>query len=69
MRKVYDANAKKHAKYLGLKVTGTLGVLIKGKKEGYIKELKPLLEEMVERNIYLSDSVIKMCLEQVGETW
>lgn len=35
---VDDANAKKHAKYLGLPVTGTLGVLI------------------------------KLCLEQAGET-
>ena len=36
-----DANAKKHAKYLELPVTGTLGALIKAKKEGYVDELKP----------------------------
>lgn len=33
-----DANAKKHAKYLQLPVTGTLGVLIKAKELGYISE-------------------------------
>ena len=62
-----DANAKKHAKYLNLNVTGTLGILIKAKQKGYINELKPILEEMVEKHIYLSDKLIKMCLERVGE--
>lgn len=62
-----DANAKKHAKYLQLPVTGTLGVLIKAKKEGYISKLRPILEEMVNKNIYLSENVINMCLRQVNE--
>lgn len=58
-----DSNAKKHARYLDLTVTGTLGVLIKAKNDGYISELKPLLKEMVTKNIYLSDKVIQMCLQ------
>lgn len=62
-----DANAKKHAKYLGLSVTGTLGVLIKAKQEGYVKELKPILQQMVENGIYISQSLIVLCLKQVGE--
>lgn len=62
-----DANAKKHAKYLGLSVTGTLGVLIKAKQKGYINELRPILQRMVESGIYLSQSLIELCLKQVGE--
>lgn len=62
-----DANAKKHAKYLGLPVTGTLGVLIKAKREGYLSEIKPLLQQLVENNIYISDKIIDLCLKQVGE--
>lgn len=62
-----DANAKKHAKYLGLPVTGTLGVLIKAKKEGYIEKLKPLLQQLVENGIYMSDGLIDLCLQEVGE--
>lgn len=62
-----DANAKKHAKYLELTVTGTLGILIRAKQEGYIKSLKPLLEEMVEKNIYLSKKIIDKCLEIAGD--
>ncbi len=62
-----DANAKKHAKYLALPVTGTLGVLIKAKQQGYIIELKPILYQMVQNGIYISQKLIDMCLEQVGE--
>ena len=64
-----DANAKKHARYLGLTVTGTLGVLIKAKNQGHISELKPMLEEMVAKNIYLSDKIIQKCLQQVNENY
>lgn len=62
-----DANAKKHAKYLQLPVTGTLGVLIKAKQKGYISELKPILNRMVEKGIYISNSLVDLCLKQVGE--
>ena len=62
-----DANAKKHAKYLGLPVTGTLGVLIKAKQEGYVEALKPVLQQMIEHGIYISNSLVALCLKQVGE--
>ena len=62
-----DANAKKHAKYLKLPVTGTLGVLIKAKRQGYINELKPIIQEMIDKNIYISEKLMKLCLEQVNE--
>ncbi|MDE6662117.1 MAG: DUF3368 domain-containing protein [Lachnospiraceae bacterium] len=62
-----DANAKKHAKYLKLPVTGTLGILIKAKQSGYIDALKPILQRMVESNIYISQNLIDLCLTQVGE--
>jgi predicted nucleic acid-binding protein len=62
-----DANAKKHAKYLKLPVTGTLGVLIKAKQNGYIDKLKPMLQMMIENGIYISQDLVKLCLKQVGE--
>ena len=62
-----DANAKKHAKYLGLPVTGTLGVLIKAKQEGYIEDLKSVLHQMIDHGIYMSNNLIELCLKQVGE--
>lgn len=62
-----DMNAKKHAKYLGLPVTGTLGVLIKEKKAGYIEQLNPILNGMVQNNIYLGERLIERFLKAVGE--
>lgn len=41
-----DNAAKKTAKYLGLPVTGTLGVLIKAKRMGIIESVKPLITEL-----------------------
>ncbi len=62
-----DANAKKHAKYLKLPVTGTIGVLIRAKKQGYIRELKPIIQEMIDKNIYISEKLMRLCLKQVNE--
>lgn len=62
-----DKSAKKFAKQLGLPVTGTLGVLMKAKQCGYIDKLKPILEALLEKNIYISQEVITLCLKQVGE--
>lgn len=62
-----DANAKRHAKYLELPVTGTLGILIKAKRQGYLCELKPVIQEMIDKHIYISEKLMKLCLEQVNE--
>lgn len=62
-----DANAKKYAKYLKLPVTGTLGVLMRAKQEGYIDKLEPVLRQMVEKGIYLSQELIEFCLKQAEE--
>ncbi len=44
-----DNAAKKTAKYLGLPVTGTLGVLIKAKRMGIIESVKSLITELENR--------------------
>ena len=62
-----DKNAKKHAKYLGFSVTGTLGVLLRAKREGYVDTVKPLIEELVSKGIYLDDGIIALCLNEAGE--
>ncbi len=56
-----------HAKHADIKVTGTIGVLIKAKKEGLIKELKPFLYELIRKEVWLSDKLINEILKQVGE--
>lgn len=61
-----DNAAKKTAKFLGFKVTGTLGVLLKAKKEGHINEIKPLVEKLQETGFYVSASVKQYVLEEAN---
>ena len=56
-----------HAKHEGLNVTGTIGILIKAKKQGLIKEVKPLLTELTEKEVWISDKLKREILNQVGE--
>ena len=62
-----DKNAKRYAKYLTFNVTGTLGVLLKAKKEGYIDLIKPLLCKMVSEGIFIDTRIQDFCLKQAGE--
>ena len=62
-----DKNAKKHAKYLGLNVTGTLGVLLKAKELGYITSIRPLIDKLLTKNIYIGNSIVQFCLKEAGE--
>lgn len=56
-----------HARHAELKVTGTIGVLIKAKNNGLIDNLKPLLLDLINKNIWISDILMQRILEQVGE--
>ena len=62
-----DNAAKKTAKYLGLTVTGTMGVLLRAKKEGLVAEIKPLLEALINDGLYVSPKVQNYVLGQAGE--
>lgn len=56
-----------HAKHAGIKVTGTLGVLVKAKKMGLVPKLKPLLKELTEKNVWISDRLIAQVCKTVDE--
>jgi predicted nucleic acid-binding protein len=56
-----------HAKHADLKVTGTIGVLIKAKSEGIIERLKPLLDELTNKDVWISEKLKREILEIVGE--
>lgn len=59
--------ARKIANLLGLRVKGTLGILVLAKKDNLIKELKPILEELRTKGVWLSDEVCDEALRLVGE--
>lgn len=54
-----DLLARKTAEYLGLNITGTVGVLIKAKRKGILSEVMPLVDNMLGHGIYLSDKLIQ----------
>lgn len=56
-----------HAQNSGLKITGTLGVLLKAKQEGLIKKIKPLLLELKKKRIWLSRQLVNEILDLAGE--
>lgn len=58
-----DNIAKKMAKKLNLKSTGTLGVLIKAKERGFVSEVKPVLDKMLLHNFYIKPDLYKTILE------
>ncbi len=55
------------ARLCGLKLTGSLGILLKAKQEGYPVLLKESIMRMRERGIWLSDRLVSNVLEQAGE--
>ena len=62
-----DGPARKTAEYLGLNITGTLGVLIKCKQTGEIPSVLPLLRELTKNGIYLKPSLIASIQKNVDE--
>lgn len=52
-----DYAARKTAEYLGLKLTGTVGVLIKAKQSGIIDNIMPVIQTMEQNGIYYSEQL------------
>ena len=53
------------ARLNNLSLTGSIGILIRASKEGYLFSMRDAIKNMQARGIWLSDSVIKFALEQV----
>ena len=62
-----DNAAKKTAKYLGLPVTGTLGVLLKAKQKGIIDNLAIYIKNMKYHNFYISKELEDFILSTAKE--
>ncbi|MFC0297592.1 MULTISPECIES: DUF3368 domain-containing protein [Geobacillus] len=51
-----------------LRPIGTIGILILGKKNGKITEVKPLLDTLLENGFYLSERLYREALLLAEET-
>ncbi len=56
-----------HAKHADLKVTGTIGILLKSKSKGLIHEIKPLLNELSLKGVWISDALKQEIITLAGE--
>ena len=52
----------------GIAVVGVLGVLLQAKREGYLGELKPMLQQLQNSDYRLSKELVRRALEIAGES-
>ncbi|MHA4741849.1 DUF3368 domain-containing protein [Dyadobacter sp. MSC1_007] len=64
-----DAKARKTAQKLNLTITGTLGILLKAKRNGIIDNVKPLLEKIQQTNFRFSDAIAAEILALAQESY
>jgi predicted nucleic acid-binding protein len=65
---VDDADARRVAKRLHIRHTGTVGLLRLAKQAGLIAALRPELKALMDAGIYLRAGLIEQALAQVGES-
>lgn len=63
-----DSLGRRIARLNGLTFTGTLGVLVKAKKEGLLSRVSPVIEELRKTTMYLTETLIGKLLKEAGET-
>jgi len=62
-----EAVGRRVARLNGLKLTGSIGILIRAKKEGFPIVMEDAIQRMKSHGIWLSEGVIAFALSQVGE--
>ncbi len=63
-----ESVGRRIARLNNLSVTGSIGILLRAKKEGYLLSVKQAIENMLNHNIRLSNTVIDIALKEAGET-
>ncbi|MHB1560571.1 MAG: DUF3368 domain-containing protein [Isosphaeraceae bacterium] len=62
-----DGKARRFAEGIGLRVQGTLALLLIGKETGQIDAVRPILERLRASGMHLSDEVMRRVLALAGE--
>lgn len=62
-----DNAARKTAVYLGLPLTGTVGVLLRAKERGFIPQVMPVVESMEQNGIFYGPQLKAWMRNQSGE--
>jgi predicted nucleic acid-binding protein len=62
-----DRAGRRTARAYGLQVTGTLGVLLKAKTDGYPLVIRDAIRRMRDRGIWLGDDLVAEIIRRAGE--
>jgi hypothetical protein len=62
-----DGPARAYARELGLRITGTLGVILRAKREGLISAVAPLLEQLQGERFRIAPATLGEVLRLAGE--
>ncbi len=58
---------RRHAKRLGLALTGTLGILLRAKQKGLLSGLSPVIQTIQQEGTRLGDALVEEVLTIAGE--
>jgi predicted nucleic acid-binding protein len=62
-----DLAGRRCAEALGLPLRGTVGLVLAAKQAGRIAAARPVMEQLRNKGMYLSDAVLNRALRRVGE--
>lgn len=62
-----ESIAREIAKSLGLKVNGSIGILVRATKDGIVERLRPLLDELRAKGVWISGELYSEALRLSGE--
>ena len=67
-----ERRGRAEAQRLGIRITGLLGVLLEGKKRGFIVVVKPLMDKLIENSTFwisplLYDKILLLGQEKEGK--
>jgi hypothetical protein len=64
-----DALARRKARLIGLRVTGTMGIILMSKEAGLVPAVRPILDELTGTDFRISGSVYQEVLTRAGESY
>lgn len=62
-----EIKGRKLARKMDVRITGTLGVLVAAKREGYIGAIRPVIDQIQQTNFRISEELIREVLKKVDE--
>jgi predicted nucleic acid-binding protein len=62
-----DRRARDVAQRMALKIIGTVGILVRAKREGLVPWIKPLINGLTDKGFHLSEDLKREALRLVGE--